>query len=76
MERADSTGSSLLSVIEQMKQAEDIIKEFADPEDFTGMKCITLRNQYAMCFNRTMPSQSKIFFELIKNKNEEFEKDL
>lgn len=70
MERADSTGSSLLQEIEKLKQAEDIIKEFADPEDFTGKKCVTLWNNYAMCCNRTMPSQSKIYYELIKGKTE------
>jgi hypothetical protein len=61
----DSTGSSLLSVMHQLKAAEDILNEFGGPEDFEGRSCKCIIHQYAMFCNRTPPSQSKIYHELI-----------
>lgn len=53
-ERADSTGSSLLSVIEQLKQAEDIIKEHGEPRELQG-GCLWIRNITEMTLNTKMP---------------------
>ena len=53
---ADSTGSSLLSAIQQLKAAEDILKEHGDPLDFEGKCCTCIRNEYAMCFRTKSPS--------------------
>jgi len=55
-ESMDSTGSSLLAVIRQAKEAEDIIKEFGDPQDYTGKSCECIYNEYAMCFKTTPPN--------------------
>ena len=73
---ADSTGSSLLSAIQQLKMAEDILKEHGDPEDFGTKSCLSIRNQYAMCCRTTTPSQKGIYTDLIQNSNQEFHIDL
>jgi len=61
LDRCDSTGSSLLSAIQQQKLAEDVIKEHGDPEDYTGKSCVCIRHHTAMAFNRKMPSQEAIY---------------
>lgn len=48
----DSTGSSLLSVINQLKASEDILHEFGAPEDYSDRRCSCILNQYAMFCNR------------------------
>ena len=73
-ERADSTGSSLLSVIEQLKQAEDIIKEHGDPREITG-RCLPIRNMAEMICNTSTPDQLKLYKDLVEN-NREKQNDL
>lgn len=52
----DSTGSSLLSVMQLHKASEDILNEFGAPEDFSGRRCSCILNQYAMLCNRSIPN--------------------
>lgn len=63
----DSTGSSLISAVQQLKAAEDILQEHGSPEDYTNRLCTCLLNQYAMVWKTTPPSQAAIYRELIEN---------
>lgn len=75
-ESEDSTGSSLLAEIRKTKEAEDIIKEYGDPLDFTGKKCECLLNEYTMCFKTTPPNQKQLYNELVRNCEENIKIDL
>ena len=55
-QRADSTGSSLLSTTTSVL-AEDIIHDFGDAPDYSMKRCECLYNSCYMCCNKNIPDQ-------------------
>ena len=53
-QRADSTGSSLLSATTSV-MAEDIIRDMGAPNDHSSSCCSCIQNQKDMCCDRSMP---------------------
>lgn len=67
-ERADSTGSSLLSTTTTVI-ANDIIHEYGDAMDYSENKCAMMYNIVDMCWINKFPSQKEMYFEMLKNKH-------
>jgi hypothetical protein len=66
---ADS--SSLLSTTSTMI-CEDVIHDYADAEDFSDKKCPCMFNCAVMCFNKDIPSQKKIYYEMLSKRPNQF----
>ena len=54
-QRADSTGSSLLSANTQVL-AEDIIQDHGEAPDFSDKRCECCYNSCYMCCNKSIPN--------------------
>jgi hypothetical protein len=67
-QRADSTGSSLLSSTTSFL-AEDIIREMGAPNDHSERCCTCVLNHRDMCCDRAHPDQVEIYKALKQNKD-------
>jgi palmitoyltransferase len=60
LHKMDSTGSSLLSTTTSV-MAEDIIRDYGDPIDYSDRRCELIHNTYSMLCKKQFPDQAELY---------------